>query len=191
LLVLLALLPGCGPADAPTEATPATVAIRRAGTEVQTQVETRSKVAPLGFEFSGMRGYVRVTMEIEGTADNPEPFLHDALFLARDEGRLTVAFREPWPDHPRGRVSIRCEAGGEDSTVDYEPELWFGRPDVAVEIEDPIGTAGAKVSEGEDVVLARVVATSRDARPIRVTFKAAFSDRPIKPRVKAGVRPPR
>ncbi|WP_435017666.1 hypothetical protein TA3x_005284 [Tundrisphaera sp. TA3] len=190
-LLFLASLPGCHPAETPIATPPASVAVRRSGAEVQARVEPGAQIAPIGFVLDGVRGYIRATMEIEGTADNPEPFLHDALFLANGEGRLSIAIREPWPDHPRGRVSIRCEAGGEDSTVDYEPELWFGRPDVAIAIEDPIGPAGVKVSEGDDVVLARIVAESPGARPIRVTFKAAFSDRPIKPRVKAGVRPPR
>ena len=157
-----------------------------------TQNEANRNVTPVGFVLGGVRGYVRATMEIEGTSPEPGRFLHDALFLVKGEGLLSIAVREPWLGHERGRVTIRCEAGDQVSTVDYEPVLWFDHPGVSLVRESSIGTEVNTIEEGQEQTLIRFIAIlTPDVPPIRLLFKVVCDSGPIKPRVKAGVKPPR
>ena len=145
------------------------------------------------YTFEGARGSVRVTMEIEGnsvsTAPVP-PFVNDVLFKAEGDGRLSVTFKRPWPGHENGRVTIRCFSGEEESTADFEPELWFHQPAAIITIESPPGDPSNPVVEGKEMVLARYVARNIP-RDIRLNFKAVFSREVVPPRVKAGMKPAR
>ena len=111
-------------------------------------------------------------------------------WLAEGDGRLSVAIKRPWPEHPNGRVTIRCLSGAEESSADFEPELWFHEPGAIVTFESPMGEASGPVVEGKEVILGRYVARNIP-RDIRVTFRAVFSRDPLAPRVKAGLKPPR
>ena len=92
------------------------------------------------YDFQGGPGSVRVTMEVEGTsganAANPAaPTIKDVLFKAEGDGRISVAFMRPSPEHPNGQVTIRCVLGDEDCSAKYEPELWYHLPGAIVTLE--------------------------------------------------------
>jgi hypothetical protein len=145
--------------------------------------------------FEGARGSVRVTMEIEGnSAPNPAHPMplstNDVLFKAVGDGRLSVAFKRPSPEHPNGRVTIRCLSGDEDSSAEFEPELWYHLPGAIVTFEPSVGDSNEPVVIGKEVVLGRYVARNLP-RDIRLTFKAVFTRDPVAPRTKAGLKPPR
>ena len=141
--------------------------------------------------FQGAVGSVRVTMEIEGAAGppgmvSPPPSVNDVLFKAEGDGRISVDFRPPWPDHPHGRVTIRCLSGGEESSADFEPELWYHLPGAIVSIEPTPGEATDAVMPGKEAVIGRYVARNVP-RDVRLTFKAVFTSEPIPPRTKASL----
>lgn len=155
------------------------------------------EVPSASYAFEGAKGSVRVTMEIGGTSgatSNDPPTaptsLNDVLFQAEGDGRLTVSIKRPWPEHPNGRVAIRYLSGREESTAEFEPELWFHLPGAIVTFESPLGESSNPVVEGKEVVLGRYVARNIP-HDLRVTFKATFTKDPVAPRTKAGVRPPR
>ena len=134
-----------------------------------------------------------MTMEVEGSSTSTPPApasLNDVLFKADGDGRLSVASSGPWPEHPNGRVTIRCLSGGEESSAEFEPELWFHLPAAIVTFESPLGEPSNPVVEGKEVILGRYVARNIP-RDIRLTFKAVFSRDPVPPRMKAGIKPPR
>jgi hypothetical protein len=154
---------------------------------------SEDEIATTSYAFDGARGSVRVTMETEGTSSSTAPApptINDVLFKADGDGRLSIAIKRPWPEHPNGRVTIRCLSGEEASSADFEPELWFHVPGAIVTFESPLGEASNPVVEGKEVILGRYVARNIP-KDIRVTFKAVFSREPIAPRVKAGIKPPR
>ncbi len=143
------------------------------------------------YAFEGSRGSVRVTMEIEGTSDPKTqipPFVNDVLFKAEGDGRLTISFKKPWPEHENGRITIRCLSGEEESSAEFEPELWFHHPGAIITIESPLGEPTNPVVEGKEVILARYVARNI-SHDIRLNFKAVFSREAVPPRVKAGMKP--
>jgi hypothetical protein len=149
------------------------------------------------YAFEGAKGSVRVTMEVGGTsgptpnassADLPK--LNDVLFKAEGDGRITVSIKRPWPEHPNGRVTIRCLSGQEESTAEFEPELWFHLPGAIVTFESPLGEPSNPAVEGKEVVLGRYVARNIP-HDIRLTLKAVFTKDPVAPRTKAGIKPPR
>lgn len=196
VLPIALAVPGCDrtkPADRPkSEEGPAVTAmtVRRLG---PSGTDPASVETPIEFALQDAPGHLRVTLELDGTGDAPAPFVHDALFLLKGDGRLRLSFRPPWPDHPNGQVAIRVEGQGTESTLVYEPQLWFDRPgaSVAVTVQVP-ENGGSPVAAGAEVRLAQVVATVPGAfRPMTATFTLAAGPEPIKPRVKAGVRAPR
>lgn len=200
-VVVLTNLVGCDSSPSGASDPPAEVTVRRAfpGTVTLAPIEPDADIGPIAFDFEGARGYIRATMKILNGEPGASPFIHDALFLAKVEGRLSIAIRKPWPGHERGRVTIRCEGGGEDSSIEYEPELWYGNSRMTpVTIETADGAEPAHVKEGTELDLARIVAgpSSTGGKtivpgPLTVDFQVTFGAEPIKPRVKAGVRPPR
>ncbi len=132
-------------------------------------------------------------MEIEGASDSKTTIplsINDVLFKAEGDGRLTVSFKRPWPGHENGRVMIRCFSGEEESSADFEPELWFHHPTGIITVESPLVEPTNPVVEGKEVILARYVARNLP-HDIRLNFKAVFSREPVPPRVKAGMKPPR
>jgi hypothetical protein len=191
------LLLGCGgtkppPALPPKPAVP--LAIHRP--DAQTRVFSGEDETPAAtYAFEGARGSVRVTMEIEGTSGaNPgrplPPSLNDVLFKAEGDGRLTVVFKRPGPGLPNGRVTIHCLSGGEESSAELEPELWYHLPGAIVTFEPAAGDPKDQVVAGKEVVLGRYVARNLP-RDIRLTFKAVFTKDPVAPRTKAGLKAPR
>ena len=86
-------------------------------------------------------------------------------------------------------MTLRCRSGGEESEALYEPAIWLAHPSAIVTFE-PVGADPANpVAEGREVILARYVARNLPS-DIRLTLKAVFSEEPVAPRVKAGVKPP-
>ena len=198
-LPLLALLEGCGTKPAipsPPIRPIGPLAIHRA--ESPTRVfSSQDEVPSATYAFEGAKGSVRVTMEIGGTpgtssgeAPAVPASLNDVLFKAEGDGRLTFSIQRPSPEHPNGRVAIRCLSGKEESTADFEPELWFHLPGAIITFESPLGEPSNPVVEGTEVVLGRYVARNIP-HDIRLTFKAAFTRDPVAPRTKAGIKPPR
>jgi hypothetical protein len=143
------------------------------------------------YEFEGGTGSVRVTMEVEGTsvANPPVPFVNDVLFKAEGNGRISVGFKRPSPEHPNGRVTIRCLSGEEESTAVFEPELWYHLPGAIVTLESTGNDQKDQAVPGKEVVLGRYIARNIP-RDIRLTFKAVFTREPVAPRTKAEPRPP-
>ena len=158
---------------------------------------SQDEIPPVSYGFQGAEGSLRVTMEIEGVpGSNPgattpgPPSVNDVLFKAEGDGRVSVTFKRPWPEHPNGRVTIRCLSGEEESSAKFEPELWFHLPGAIVTLESPPGEPPNAVVPGKEVVLGRYVARNIP-HDLRLTFKAVFSRDPVAPRTKAGVKPPR
>jgi hypothetical protein len=162
--------------------------------EAPTRVfSSEDEVPAISEAFEGGRGSVRVTMEVERSSTSTTPIpvsLNDVLFKAEGDGRILIAFKRPWPEHPNGRVTIRCQSGGEESSAEFEPELWFHLPAAIVTFESPPGEASGAVVERKEIVLGRYVARNIP-QDIRLTFKAVFSRDPVPPRMKAGIKPPR
>jgi hypothetical protein len=188
-------LGGCNGSKSPT--TPAVkpaapLAIHRG--EAPTRVfSAEDEIPSISYAFEGGTGNLRVTMEIEGVAGSSTPVpisLNDVLFKAEGQGRISVAFKRPWPEHPNGRVTIACFSGPEESSAVFEPELWFHQPGAIITFDSPLGEPSNPVVEGKEVVLARYVARNIP-RELRLTFKAVFTKDPIAPRTKAGIKPPR
>jgi hypothetical protein len=194
LLFVCGMLVGCE-SSTPTPPTPprpsVPLAIHRG--EAPTRVFTGEEEIPkISYAFDGGKGNVRVTMEIEGISGStvvPGP-LNDVLFKAKGQGRISVGFKRPWPEHPNGRVTISCVSGSEESSAEFEPELWFHQTGAIVTLESPLGEPSNPVVEGKEVVLARYVARNT-AHDLRLTFKAVFTKKPLPPRTKAGIKPPR
>ncbi len=195
LVLALALAAGCGgkpPAPSVATAAPVPLSIRRPDPHAMA-FAAGDEIPPVSFAFEGAPGTVRVTMEVEGISVTPRPgvtTINDVLFRAEGPGRIGIGFRKPWPGHPEGRVTIRCESGDERSRAEFEPELWFGHPAALVTFESTVGEPSDPVAEGREIVLARYVARNLP-RDLRLTLKAVFTRGPTPPRVKAGSRPPR
>ena len=199
LVSFLSFLVGCEgpkPTTGPTARPNDPLAIHRADSPMRV-FSGGDEVPPTSYGFEGAKGSVRVTMEFGGvpgpTSSHlpaPPASLNDVLFQAEGNGRLTVTIKRPWPEHPNGRVTIRCLSGQEESTAEFEPELWFHLPGAIVTFETPLGEPSNPVVEGKEVVLGRYVARNIP-QDIRLTFKAVFTRDPITPRTKAGVKPPR
>jgi hypothetical protein len=161
--------------------------------DAPTRVFTGEEEIPkISYAFDGGKGSVRVTMEVEGISGSmPVPTsLNDVLFKAEGQGRISVGFKRPWPEHPNGRVTISCVSGSEESSAEFEPELWFHQPGAIVTLDSPLSEPSNPVVEGKEVVLARYVARNI-AHDLRLTFKAVFTKVPVAPRTKAGIKPPR
>jgi hypothetical protein len=195
-LMIAASLPGCDRTNPPSNraARPAgPLAIRRPDTALK--VFTGQDDPPgASLTFQGAVGSVRVTMEIEGASGplgmvSPPQSLNDVLFKAEGDGRISVDFRRPWPDHPNGRVTIRCLSGGEESSADFEPELWYHLPGAIVTVEPTPSDAADPVVPGKEALIGRYVARNVP-RDVRLTFKAVFTAEPLLPRTKAGLKPP-
>jgi hypothetical protein len=182
---------GTKPIPPPTARPTVPLAIRRG--EAPTRVFTGEEEVPgISYGFDGGKGSVRVTMEVEGISGSTlvPTSLNDVLFKAEGQGRISVAFKRPWPEHPNGRVTIGCVSGLEESSAVFEPELWFHRPGAIITLESPLGEPSNPVVEGKEVVLARYVARNTP-QELRLTFKAVFTKDPVAPRTKAGIKPPR
>ncbi len=189
--VALPLACGCGTADPTPPPAPARtpLAVHRAEPDFRV-FSGNDEVPPATFRFEGADGFVRLTMEVESpasTATSPAPQINDVLFPVRGEGTLSVLFRRPTPEDHAGRVVIRCRIGESESTAEFEPTLWFGRPSAIVTFESRVGEPANAAEEGREVVLARYVARNAPSE-IRLAFKAVFSKKPIGPRVKAGMK---
>jgi hypothetical protein len=160
--------------------------------EAPTRVFSSEEEIPTIFStFDGAKGSVRVTLEIEGTSKSSKPtplFINDVLFKAIGEGRISLAIKRPWPDHPNGRVTICCCSGAEESSAQFEPELWFDKPGAIVSFESVGGDSTSLVGEGKEIVLGRYVARNVP-QDIRLTLKAIFSKEPVSPRTNAGMKP--
>jgi hypothetical protein len=160
--------------------------------EAPTRVFSSEEEIPTTFStFEGARGSVRVTLEIEGNSNNSKPVpmsVNDVLFKAVGEGRISMAIKRPWPEHPNGRVTICCCSGSEESSADFEPELWFHKPGAIVTFESVGGDPLGPMSEGREVVLGRYIARNVP-HDLRVTLKAMFSKDPVTPRTNAGIKP--
>jgi hypothetical protein len=194
VLFVCGLLAGCEdskPTAPPTPRPTVPLAIRRG--DAPTRVFTgEDEIPKISYGFDGGKGSVRVTMEVEGISGSTPvtTSLNDVLFKAEGQGRISVAFRRPWPEHPNGQVTIGCVSGSEDSSAVFEPELWFHQPGAIITLESPLGEPSNPVVEGKEVVLARYVARNI-SRDLRLTFKAVFTREPVAPRTKAGIKPPR
>lgn len=132
-------------------------------------------------------------MVLEGVAasNSTTPIsLNDVLFHVEGGGQISATFKRPWPEHPNGRVTIRCLSGQEESSAEFEPELWFHFPAAIVTFESPVGEASTPVVDGKEIVLGRYVARNIP-RDIRLTIKAVFSREPVAPRTRAGLKPNR
>ena len=192
LLALLVGVVGCDGATPPT-APPAgpvePLAIHRP--DSTTRVFSGADETPgASYLFAGASGSVRVTMEVEGTTASAVPTVNDVLFRAQGDGRISVAFKRPWPGHPDGRVTIACRSGEEESSSEFEPELWYHKPGAIVTFEPPGPEPIEPVAAGKEIVLGRYVARNVP-RDVRVSFKAVFAREPVAPRTKAGAKPPR
>ena len=189
LLCSLAIV-GCGSSrPAPQPAAPATPYIHRP--EPDFRVFTGGDEVPVAsFPFEDSGGYIRATMEVESAASKDParpPTTNDVIFPVKGDGVLSILFRRPKPGEHGGRVVIRCRSGEAESEAEFEPNLWFDRPSSIVTFESKVGEAMNTPGEGHEVVLARYVARNIPAE-VRLAFKAVFSDRPIAPRVKAGLK---
>jgi hypothetical protein len=144
------------------------------------------------YEFEGGTGSVRVTMEVDGgSGANPAaPPINDVLFKAEGNGRISVAFKRPSPEHPNGRVTIRCSSGEEESSAEFEPELWYHLPGAIVTLESSGADQKDQAVPGKEVVLSRYIARNIP-KDIRLTFKAVFTKEPVAPRTKAAPKPAR
>ena len=91
-----------------------------------------------------------------------------------------MSFKRPSPEHPNGRVTIRCESGSKVSDADFEPELWYHQPGAIVTFESSLGDDANRVVEGKEVVLGRYVARNIP-RDIGLSFKAVFTKDPVAP----------
>lgn len=194
-LLAAGLAVGCeGPKPPQTPAKPvAPLAIRHA--ESGLRVFSGSEETPgTAYTFEGARGSVRVTMEVEGASGpgqaNPPPRTNDVLFKAEGDGRISIEFKRPWPEHPNGRVTIRCLSGDEESSATFEPELWYHIPGAIVTIEPPGIEPNDSAAPGKEIILGRYVARNIP-KDIRLNFKAVFTKEPLAPRTKAAPRPPR
>ena len=197
LLCLAGIAAGCDGSKSP-EVPPAKasvpLAIRRP--DASMRVFSGSDETPTAtYAFEGARGSVRVSMEIDGLpGPNPAqplpPSLNDVLFRAQGDGRISVVFKRPSPDHPRGRVTIRCTSGDEESSAEFEPELWYHVPGAIVTFETAPDDPTDPVLPGREVILGRYVARNIP-RDIRLTLKAVFTADPVAPRTKAGLKAPR
>ena len=186
---------GCGkstPVPAPGGNNPAGVlSIRQQKSNLHV-FSAEDEPTPSSYPFSGARGSVRVTMEVEGAsapvAGQPAPpTINDVLFQAEGSGQVSVHFRRPTPDHPNGQVEIRCLSGREESTAKFEPELWYHLPGAIVTFEPAPPDATGAVIPGREVVLGRYVARNLP-RDLRLTFKAVFTAEPLAPRTKPPAR---
>ncbi len=198
LMLAIAFVAGCeGSKPPPPPAKPAVpLAIRRPDSGLLVfsgEAETPGTV----YEFRGALGSVRVTMEVDGasapvpaTSKAPSPILNDVLFKAVGDGRISVAFKRPSAENPNGRVSIRCLSGDEESSAEFEPELWYHMPGAIVTFEPTVGDSNDPAAHGKEVILGRYVARNIP-RDVRLTFKAVFTGQPIAPRTKAAPRPTR
>jgi hypothetical protein len=101
----------------------------------------------------------------------------------------TVAFKRPTPEHPNGRVTIRCLSGDEESAAEFEPELWYHQPGAIVTVEPTGADANGHVEPGKEIVLGRYVARNIP-KDLRLTFKAVFTREPVAPRTKSSPKPP-
>ena len=171
---------GCGTSKSTAPADP--VAIRADAPGVRT-FEAGAAIPPASFAFEGASGFVRVTIEAEVSSPGGRTSaLNDVLFTARGAGRITLSFRKPWPGHDEGRVTVRCEAGSEDSTADFEPTLWFRDAGAVVAFEAPASASIGPVVEGSEVILARYAAKVGD-RAVGLTVRATFAREPLPVRV--------
>ncbi len=196
LLLAAGLSIGCeGPKPPPAPARPVgPLAIHRPDSGLRVFLG-EEETPGTAYEFEGARGSVRVTMEVEGTSASnaaipPLPSLNDVLFKAEGSGRISVAFNRPSPEHPNGRVTIRCVSGDEECSAEFEPELWYHLPGAIVTFEPASTDSKDSAVLGKEVVLGRYVARNIP-KDIRLTFKAVFTREPVAPRTKAEPRPPR
>ncbi len=193
-MVLLALIAtGCERSrPAPTLAVRPNVPLSVHPCEAPTRVFSAEEEIPTSFStFEGASGSVRVTLEIDGTNPSGHPTrisLNDVLFKAVGEGRISLTIKRPWTEHPNGRVTISCRSAGEESSADFEPELWFHKSGAIVTFESVGGEASSPVGEGREVVLSRYIARNLP-HDIRMTLKANFSKTPVPPRTNAGPKP--
>ena len=191
-LLAVGLSVGCGGTKAPTaKAKPVgPLAIRQPDSALLVfQGRTR---LPARFMNSRGPGSVRVTMEVEGTSgatrrSRPPPTIKDVLFKAEGDGRISVEFMRPWPEHPNGQVTIRCISGDEDSSANYEPELWYHIPGAIVTLESAGRDQNEQATHGKEIVLGRYVSRNIP-KDIRLSFKAVFTKEPVAPRTKAEPR---
>ena len=145
-------------------------------------------VPPTQFSFEGAPGNVRLTVEVDGGAG--PVMLNDILFRAEGSGTLSLTLRKPGPDQKVGRLTVDCRSGGEDSSAELDAGLWFADSDALVGVESRLTATPLRITEGTETILARYSAISAH-RTIRMVWKAVFSNAPITPRVKAGMKPPR
>ncbi|WP_435007772.1 hypothetical protein P12x_005037 [Tundrisphaera lichenicola] len=195
-ILLIGLVAGCGDAKParPTSAhAPAPLSIQRP--EGGMRVFSASDDFATNFGFEGARGSVRVTMEIQRVDASKEqggPTINDVLFRAEGDGRISIIFHKPKPGQHDGRVTIRCESGGEESEAEFEPDLWMEHPTAIVTFDPPPTEPADTIAEDREIVLARYIARNMP-QDIRLTLKAVFSKASVPPRVKAKAKakPPR
>jgi hypothetical protein len=192
LVIFLVGCEGSKPTPPPTLAVRPNVPLSVRPSEAPTRVFSSEEEIPTTYStFGGARGSVRVTLEVEGSNDPSKPAalsLNDVLFKAVGEGRISMAIKRPWPDHPNGRVTICCCSGNEESSAEFEPELWFHKPGAIVTYESVGGEPASPVGEGKEVVLGRYIARNTN-QDVRLTLKAMFSKNPVPPRTNAGIKP--
>ncbi len=161
---------GSGPSPDPA-------AVRADGPGSRT-FEAGAEIPPATFPFEGSPGFVRVTVEAETSSGSARASsLNDVLFEAKGRGRIIVSFRKPWPGHDEGRVTVRCESGGEDSTAEFEPSLWFRDGGAAVAFQAHAPGEPGPVADGAEVVLAHYAAKVGN-RAVGLTIRATFAGQP-------------
>jgi hypothetical protein len=187
-------LVGCGEIkpSAPSLALKPVIPLMVHPSEAPTRVFSSEEEIPTTFSsFDGAKGSVRVTLEIEGNSKSSRPTpmsINDVLFKAVGEGRISLAIKRPWPEHPNGRVTIGCCSGTEESSAEFEPELWFDKPGAIVTFESVGSDSASLTGEGKEIVLGRYVARNVP-QDIRLTLKAMFTREPVTPRTNAGMKP--
>jgi hypothetical protein len=140
--------------------------------------------------FHGGTGSVRVTLEIDGSVSSSKSSpisVNDVLFKAAGDGSIALTIKRPSVDHPKGLLTITCLSGTEESSAEFEPELWFEKPGAIVTFEPVGGENSVPISEGTEVILGRYVARNLP-QDIRLTLKAMFSKKPVPPRTNAGLK---
>jgi len=184
--------PGCGGPPLPPPAAPASPVVIGSGSGAARTFGAGEEIPPASFPFDGGPGYVRITLEADRTAGDGQASaasLNDVLFRASGRGRIVVSFRKAWPGHDEGRVTVRCEGVGEDSSADFEPGLWSRDGSAPVAFSSPVPGPGGPFEPDTEIVLARYAA-KLGSGAVALTVKATFSTHPPQVRVqgKAGSR---